>query len=64
MNKEQGNGSSGFALLMNEVHINFTKVNHFDFCLELWMLIEFGLLLLSVDVVFPILRQSFHIRAV
>jgi hypothetical protein len=34
MNKEQGNGISYFALLMNEVHINFTKPSTSTFVLN------------------------------
>jgi hypothetical protein len=63
MNKEQGNGSSDFALLMNEVHINFTKAIYLDFCFELWMLVEPRFLLLPIEVVLPIFRQPFDIGA-
>jgi hypothetical protein len=64
MNKEQGNGISYFTLLMNEVHINFTEAIYLDFCLELRMFVELGLLLLLIEAIFPIRRQSLHIRAV
>ena len=63
MNKEQGNRSSGFALLMDEVHVNFTEAIHLDFRLELWMLVELGLLPLPIEAILPVVCQSLDIGA-
>ncbi len=63
MNKEQRNSAFNITPLMHKMHINLSKTINFDLCLEMWKYVQLRFLLLPIETILPVTRQSLDIRS-